>query len=112
MPILAPDAALDLVQDEGLVDLGDDAFAPPLPRRPRRRPSARPRTRRRPVARPIRHCRPPGSRGPSLAQEFVAGGMAEGVVDLLEVVEVDEEERQLARVASALACSAKKRSRT
>ena len=34
---------------------------------------------------------------PDLPQQLVAGGVAEGVVDLLEVVEVDEQERQRLR---------------
>ena len=39
-----------------------------------------------------------GSARPELAQQFVAGRMAERVVDLLEAVEVDEQKRQ-ARLA-------------
>ncbi len=37
------------------------------------------------------------SRGPSCLQQLVPGGVAEGVVDLLEMVQVDEQERQAAR---------------
>ena len=36
------------------------------------------------------------SRSPELLQELVAGRVAEGVVDLLEVVEVDEQEGKVA----------------
>ena len=32
---------------------------------------------------------------PKLPEQFVAGGMSEGVVDLLEVIEVDVEQRQV-----------------
>ena len=32
---------------------------------------------------------------PKLPEQFVAGGMSEGIVDLLEVIEVDVEQRQV-----------------